>query len=155
MNEMDCGEVREILPDFAAKRIETQGTVSVEAHLSSCEDCRSELGLIQMLQAASPVVPVLLADRVASAVRTSKRSAHRPWSGIAAAAVVLLALGVGMSRDRADVMGGIVFESDLETEQSELWLSEDGVLAGALWIEGLSDETLMKLLAELESEGVV
>jgi hypothetical protein len=52
-------------------------------------------------------------------------------------------------------MGGIVFESDLETEQSELWLSEDGVLAGDLWIEGLSDETLMKLLAELESEGVV
>ena len=154
MNEIDCAKVRDCLPDFASGRIENHRSVTIESHLLSCEDCQSELELIQMLRAASPVVPFLLADQIENAVSSSRRPWKRSWWGLsAAAALVALAVGVGVSRDRPEGIQDVVFDFGVDPEQGELWLSEDSFLAGDLWIEGLSNETLMKLLEELEGEG--
>ena len=100
------------------------------------------------------MVPFLLADQIENAVSSSRRPWNRSWWGLsAAAALVALAVGVGVSRDRPEVIQDVVFDFGVDPEQGELWLSEDSFLAGDLWIEGLSNETLMKLLAELEGEG--
>ena len=153
MNEIDCAKVRDCLPDFASGRIENHRSVTIESHLLSCEDCQSELELIQILRAASPVVPVLLADQIENAVFSSRRPWNRsPW-GLSAAALLVLAVGVGLSRDRPEAIQDVVYDFGVDPEQGELWLTEDSFLAGDLWIEGLSNETLMKLLEELEGEG--
>ena len=73
----------------------------------------------------------------------------------AAAALVALVVGVGVSRDRPEVIQDVVFDFGVDLDQGEMWLSDDSFLAGDLWIEGLSDETLMELLEELEGEGAV
>jgi hypothetical protein len=36
-----------------------------------------------------------------------------------------------------------------EVEEGDLWLSDDGVIAGAATLDGLSDEALAQLLEEL------
>ena len=153
MNEIDCAKVRDCLPDFASGRIENHRSVTIESHLLSCEDCQSELELIQILRAASPVVPVLLADQIENAVFSSRRSWNRSRWGLSAAVLVALAVGVGLPRDRPEVIQDVVYDFGVDPEQGELWLTEDSFLAGDLWIEGLSNETLMKLLEELEGEG--
>ena len=152
MSQTDCGTIREYLPDFAAGRLGDEVRAAVEAHLPSCGECRAELELIQMLRAAPPVIPDMLADEVVSAVRTSQRPSRRPWWGISAAAVAALALGIGVSTDRPETVTGPVPEFASETEEGEVWLSDDGLLAGAPSIDGLSDEALMELLDELAGE---
>ena len=150
MNQTDCGTIRECLPDFAAGRLDVDAANAVTAHLPTCAECRGELELIQMLLAAPPGVPAALVDQVTTAVWTSRRSTRRPWWGISAAAVAALALGIGVSTDRPVVTDGSIPDFASETE---LWLSDDGLLAGKPSLDGLSDEALMTLLEELTSEG--
>ncbi|HCO14477.1 MAG TPA: hypothetical protein DIT46_09840 [Gemmatimonadetes bacterium] len=64
-----------------------------------------------------------------------------------------LVVGVGVSRDRSEVIQDVVFDFGVDADPGELWLSDDSFLAGDLWIENLSNETLMELLVELEGEG--
>ena len=47
MNESRCGEMRELLPLHAAGVL--SDPAEVEAHVSSCDDCRTELQLIHAL----------------------------------------------------------------------------------------------------------
>ena len=63
MNEIDCAKVRDCLPGLALGRIENYQSVTIESHLLSCEDCQSELELIQILRAASPVVQIMIAQQ--------------------------------------------------------------------------------------------
>ena len=153
MSQTECGTIREYLPDFAAGRLGPDQVGAVEAHLPSCAECRAEFELIQMLLDAPPVVPERLADSVVSVVRTSRRSGRRPWWGISAAAVAAIALGIGVSTDRAGNVAGPVPEFASEADEGEAWLSDDGLLAGAPSIDGLSDEALLELLEELSEEG--
>ena len=153
MSQTDCGTIREILPDFAAGRPTGEASAIVEAHLTSCTECRAELELIRMLLAAPQQAPAGLADQVTTAVRRARRPIRRPWWGISAAAVAALALGIGVSTDRPEAIDGPVPEFASETEAGELWLSDDGLLAGEPSLDGLSDEALMELLEELTTEG--
>ena len=153
MSHTDCGMIREYLPDAAADRLGSDTLAVVEGHLASCADCEAELELIQMLRAAPPAVPTELADHVATAVRVSRRPARRPWWGISAAAVAALALGISVSTERREQIDLAVPGFVSETAEGELWLSDDGLLAGEPSLEGLSDEALMELLEELEAEG--
>lgn len=153
MNQTDCGTIRECLPDFGAGRLDVDAANAVTAHLPTCAECRGELELIQMLLAAPPGVPAALVDQVTTAVWTSRRSTRRPWWGISAAAVAALALGIGVSTDRPVATGSSIPDFASETEEGQLWLSDDGLLAGEPSLDGLSDEALMELLEELTSEG--
>lgn len=153
MSHTDCGMIREYLPDAATDRLSSGELDAVQGHLLSCEDCAAELELIQMLRAAPPAVPTELADHVATAVRTSRRPARRPWWGISAAAVAALALGINVSTEPREQIDAAIPGFVSETAEGELWLSDDGLLAGEPSLEGLSDEALMELLEELEAEG--
>lgn len=155
MSHMDCATVREYLPDLAADRIDSGRAVEMHAHLDVCDECSAELTLLMLLLEAPVTVPDDLAERVVGAVRFRRRAVRRPWWGISAAAVAALALGIGVSSQGASGPVAPVLEYATEAEETEVWLSDDGLLAGAPAIDDLSDEALMELLDELASEGAV
>lgn len=147
MNQPECGRVRELIPDFASGRLRDDGVVVVE-HVSGCAECRAELALAQALYASRAEAPPELARRVIVAVR-SRRAGHRPWWGVTAAAVAALALGIGMGSEAPSTVPGDVPEFAYETEEGEEWLADDGLVAGAPALEGLTDEALVQLLDEM------
>jgi anti-sigma factor RsiW len=153
MNEGTCGIARELLPDLASGRLDADTSATVDAHLSACTECRDELALVRALRGSRVPAPSGLAVRISHAVRRDRRRSHRPWWGISAAAVAALALGIGMaSEPTTSAVPELAppFASDDETE-AELWLSEDGLVAGAPALESLSDEALLQLVDELSA----
>lgn len=150
MNQTDCGVVRELLPDYASRRLDGDGVAVVDGHLAHCSECRSEHELANMLFATRASVPADLAERIVAAVRRDRRPASRPWWGISAAAVAALALGVGLSQNVTPATQPLP-EFAAEYEEGDLWSSDDGLVAGAPAIESLSDEALEELLQELDA----
>ena len=154
MNESTCAEVREVLPLLALEALTGSDRTSVEEHVRSCEACAAELALARDLVGSRPVAPRGLADRIIVALESDRVvpiTRPRAWWGLSAAAVAALALGIGVtSGPGAVVVEAPDFASELE--EGDLWLSEDGLMAGAPALDELSDEALEQLLSELEAE---
>ncbi|MEM7415510.1 MAG: zf-HC2 domain-containing protein [Gemmatimonadota bacterium] len=156
MNEPTCpAEISEQISVFESGEIGPEARRELEAHLAMSAECRAELELVQALHRARPVAPSDLADRVVGAVqrhasRPQTRWA-RPWWGLSAAAVAALALGIGVTSNDvgSEVLDAPDFATELEEE--DLWLSGDGLVAGAPALDGLSDAALAQLLEELET----
>ena len=153
MNEARCEMVRERLPDFIGGRLAPADAALVEAHLGGCPECGDEAALLRLLFAARPAAPAELERRIEGSTRRARRGAYHPWWGLAAASVAAVALGIGvMSRDTPAVeeveVPGIV----AEVEETSLWVADDGLVAGAPALEGLSDEALLLLLDEMGTE---
>lgn len=154
MSSMDCATVREKIPDVAASRAMAEDVAAVEVHAANCAECAAELRLAASIFEDRPTAPVDLSRRVLAEMNESRRASLRPWWGISAAAVAALALGIGItSRPAAEDETGLASDVSVETEEGELWLSDDGVLAGAPVLEALSDEALAQLLEELTPPG--
>jgi hypothetical protein len=148
MNDFECGRVRDLIPGFVGSRLTPEDLETVEVHLTDCGDCRAELELAQTILASRPIVPDGLLAKITAAVTGERRSRTRPWWGLSAAAVAALALGIGLSSQseetRPDVPGFAY-----EAEEGDVWLSDDGLVAGAPLFDGLSDEALLTLLDEI------
>jgi hypothetical protein len=142
-----CGAVRESIPDFAAARLPVADRVRVESHLSSCADCRAEADVVRLLYATRPEVPAGLLERVTRDVPS--RRAERAWWGLTAAAVAALALGIGIVSDRTPDPTQAAPAFAREAEEGEIWLSDDGLVAGAPALDDLTDEALLQLLEDL------
>lgn len=154
MIEKSCESAREAMADFVANRLVGADVESVERHVEACADCRAELELAQMLYAARPRVPGGLERRVVAALRGERAAWQRPWWGLSAAAIVAVALGIGIvsepTRPGADAeVPGYAYE----VEEGSIWSSDDGLVAGAPSLEALSDEALQLLLDELTVGG--
>jgi anti-sigma factor RsiW len=152
MSDFACGAIRELIPDFVASRLGAEDLEAVDVHVTECGDCRAELELAQMILASRPRVPASLLDRVRQAVAADRRAGSRPWWGISAAAVAALALGIGMSSERSAApvdVPGFAYEVD----EGDVWVSDDGLVAGGPMFDGLSDEALVQLLDELSLAG--
>lgn len=148
MNEFACGTVRELIPDFVGSRLGPEELEMVDMHVTECGACRAELELTQAILASRPRVPEGLAERVTRVVLADHRTVSRPWWGLTAAAVAALALGIGMSSEQSQASLEVPgFAQGAETE--DVWLSEDGLVAGAPMFEDLSDDALLALLDEL------
>lgn len=145
----DCATIREMIPDVAAGRMAGEAAGVVETHVVGCGDCRRELDLARSLYETRPRVSVDMSGRVLTALRRRRRMDQRPVWGLAAAAVAALALGIGISSGPAATDSPSSDELPTDVAEEELWLSDDGVLAGAPMIETLSDEALAELLEEL------
>lgn len=148
MSQIECGTVREWLPGHAAHELDVEASAQVEAHVAACDECRAELELVMLLRGSRVTVPSGLAAQITRRVRSERRVIHRPWWGISAAAVAALALGIGFNGS-APGSSAAVADFAYETEEGDLWLSDDGLLAGAPAIDALSDEALVELLDEL------
>jgi hypothetical protein len=167
---------------MASGALEAGPLQEVEAHLADCQDCREELGLLRAIWNARPEPPAELEARIRARVReefgseTAPASIHAPkrkggrgglviplfgrryplpTSALPAAAVIILALGVaviwqpGPPEVSQDPVQVVLAEEPLP--ESFLW--DDGMVAGAPVFDGLSDEDLEILLAELEEGG--
>lgn len=147
-NEM-CGRMRELIPDFVAGRLSADDADAVDGHVAICGECRAEVELARLVHASRPRVPEGLLERVLESVAARREQPSRAWWGISAAAVAALALGIGMSSH-----GGTAAPVDVpgyayETEEGEVWVSDDGLLAGAPSFDDLTDDALLQLLDEL------
>ena len=152
MNTLDdgvCGTVRELIPAFVAGRLAAPETALVKDHVPACLDCAAELDLVRLLYASRVEAPPTLLERVTRSV-ASRRPA-RTWWGVSAAAIAALALGIGSVSDRASDPTLDVPAFAREAEEGEIWLSDDGLVAGAPAFDDLSDEALLQLLDELTS----
>ncbi len=151
MSDRTCGALREQVPDLAAGRLAAEEASSLSRHVALCEACREELALARLLLDGRAEAPAGLERRVLEAVRRDRPGVGRPWWALSAAAVAALALGIGIVSEPAGEVEvpGYAYE----VEEGTFWSSEDGLIAGAPTFEGLSDEALAQLLAELTAGG--
>lgn len=149
MNGERCGAVREVLPDFVRSRLGAENDASVERHLADCQECSAERDLVQMIFVSRAQAPRTLARRIVSAVGSDPRPLGHPWWGISAAAVAALAIGIGIESEMDASASVDVPGFAYEAGEGDLWLSDDGFLAGAPTLDGLSEEALLQLLDEL------
>lgn len=151
MNEAQCESVRERIPDFVSDRLAPADAAPVRAHLHECAECREEAALVGLLFASRPASRDGLASRIEESLPLPRRSAARPWWGVAAAAVAAIALGIGVISD------GTPTEEEVPAyvagaEEIVLWPADDGLVAGAPALDGLSDEALITLLEEMGAD---
>jgi predicted anti-sigma-YlaC factor YlaD len=154
MTEMRCEEIREVIPDYVTGPPEGDRPRAFEEHMAACADCAGEFALARLLFSGRGAAPADLRDRVVTAIRRRPSRSARPWWGLSAAAVAALVVGLGVASDRGPlgVGSGLALGLGSEFEEGELWLSDDGLLAGAPEFGALSDEALVELLEELTSE---
>jgi anti-sigma factor RsiW len=165
MKEWNCDEVLERLPELARGQGELQGP-EVFAHLESCTNCREEWEMVSLLmEAGAAPVPSTLEARLKAAVRADvERAADRrpvrrarsvPTWRLAAAAGIVLAIATPILVDRmADGPVGTLNETEVTAALGDRlpspWLDdEEGLVAGAPVLDGLSDEALEQLLEEM------
>lgn len=151
MNEPQCESVRDRIPDFVGDRLAPSDAAAVRAHLDECAECREEAALVGLLFASRPRSPDGLASRIEESLPLARRSAARPWWGVAAAAVAALALGIGVISDgtpAAEEVPAYVAGA----EEVVLWPAGDGLVAGAPALDDLSDEALITLLEEMGAD---
>jgi len=151
MNE-HCETVRESLPEFAAGLLEAERAAAIEGHLGSCADCSEEVRVLTLLRQARPEPPPLLAAGIVQALAARPVRTSRPWWGLAAAAVAAVALGIGVLPTTSDRAGEVPSYVAAHGDD-ELWLGDDGTIAGAPALEGLSTEELQTLLDEISNGG--
>jgi hypothetical protein len=152
MSEQTCGDVRELIPDFVGSRLADVDRTLVERHVAGCDDCRAELELATVVFANRPAAPEGLLERLLLAVETTRRQPTRTWWSVSAAAVAALALGIGLSSHPAQPVPVDVPSYAYEVEEGEIWVSDDGLVAGAPSFDELSDDALLELLDELSVE---
>lgn len=148
---LDCGRVREQIPDYVAGALDAEQRAMVESHARACAACRAELELAQVLFDSRPAVPAALIGRLERAVAADRPAPTRTWWGLSAAAIAALALGIGISSSGAPEAATDVPGYAYEADEGEIWLSDDGLLAGAPALGELSDEALLELLDELST----
>lgn len=183
-----CDRIRDLLPAWASEALPGEERSMVESHLASCRACRGEAEVVSRLLEARPRAPQGLEERIQSRLReemvqdTGQDSPFGPrergeegappaglsgprrfgswipsWA-LPAAAVVVLALGIGVLMDGMDgTPDGLGPEPRLEpvrvaaeSPAPEEWLWDDGLVAGAPVLEDLTEDELMALIEELE-----
>jgi anti-sigma factor RsiW len=151
MNQDMCGATRESIPDYVGGRLQDFDAGAVERHVAGCRECEAELALARSIFASRAAVPDALLDRLLVSLARERQPA-RTWWGISAAAVAALALGIGIASDPSAVAPVDVPGFAYEVQEGDIWVSDDGLLAGAPMFDGLSDDALMQLLNELSVE---
>jgi len=151
MSDIGCERAREGIPEYAFGGLHPEERAALAAHLEACEDCRAEAELVALLSASRPEVPPALAGRIQSALEARTRPVMRPWWGLAAAAVAAVALGIGVSsRQPTDSIDVPAYAAGVE--EGGMWLSDDGLIAGAPALDDLSADALEQLLAEMSGD---
>ncbi|CAN5659605.1 hypothetical protein BH23GEM11_BH23GEM11_12800 [soil metagenome] len=173
-----CGEVREHLPLLVAGAYNADAAdfpaTALEAHLADCADCARELAFLEVLGGARPFPPADFAARVVARALSSRADdgqvvkgekgevlpfrTPRPvprwdrwWANPAAAAAVLvLAVGMGLvARGGVPGTDGGAVLAAFDAQATEMW-AEDWLVAGAPYLDGISDETLALLVAGID-----
>ncbi len=106
MHEITHDEVRDALPDLLHDRLDAGLRQTVEKHLISCAECRAELAVLRMVQAAPSFEPTMDAAKITALIppyggviqrKPAVRGAYWQVSAVLAT-VVLVAGSVVLSR---------------------------------------------------------
>jgi hypothetical protein len=154
--KMECTEALErisLRPWLVDKGVPVDEGLAVDgalrSHLASCSRCAGEAAFMVRVARARPEPPAGLVPAILGAVgRVSPMAGW--WSGtMAAAAVLVLALGVGLVSqqvDSAEAWGAVEdFVMDAPVED---WGEDEWYVAGAPVLEALPDQMLLALLQE-------
>lgn len=166
MKLQSCEDVRDLLPEYASGALDGEGAGRVEEHLKACDGCSEELRLVRMVLDEKPEAPPGLRDAIMARISEESmaqaeggaqvlplRPTRRRWApawGLSAAALVVVSLGIGVVWSQFGGNGEVPLEVSLQEPLPEAWLWDDGIVAGGLNVDGLSDEELEALLEELE-----
>ena len=155
---MTCEELADRLPDWAAGRLGDAEHALVAAHVAVCDDCSAQGSVLGALFAARPEAPAGLAERIARAARAqahavpevrTNRFWRRPAWVLSAAAVLVLAVGTTVLLRAPQMIEVVSVLGEVPLEESQVWIADDGAVAGAPVLDDLSDEALATLLEEL------
>lgn len=163
MRNDECASVLPLLPEWIRGEAGDDEGRRVEAHVAGCADCAAEAELLRALRASRPEPPAELAARIKGGLRAAEaRPGASPgwipweWSALvprlaAVAAVLVLAASVLLlpGEDGGDGAGDLGIELALD-QVPEVWLSEDGMVAGAPLLSDLTEEEMESLLEEME-----
>jgi predicted anti-sigma-YlaC factor YlaD len=144
---MDCGVIREAIPEVVSGIASAEVLAAVEHHASACPECADEWALVRVLHASRPEPRAELASRVLRGLSFDRQAVQRPWWALTAAAVAALALGIGVSSGRGIDVVAPAFAMELD----EAWASE-GLVAGGPVFDDLSDAALERLLDDLSDD---
>ena len=146
MNAIDCGAVREAIPDLVHGHLDEAIARDVRGHTASCEACASELALVRMLFETRAQPRLDMEEWVSRGVAFQRQAVQRPWWALTAAAVAALALGIGMGSGEAPVAAP-AFAT--EVEEGWPWVLEGELGMEAPVLDDLSNDALETLLADL------
>jgi hypothetical protein len=172
---LDCASVRDLVPLLDHSHDTAEEIEAVRDHLTSCLECMDELRMVRGVRATAWSPPPGFASEVmfrlgAGAAEGSRDSARTPSDGVlkaitggrlqrrrprftwglSAAATVVLALGIGSlwsetnTPDTAGLVALLLASSDADP-------AEEWIVAGAPYLDALSDEMLRTLLQDIES----
>ena len=155
---MTCQELADRLPDWASGRLDDAESALVAAHVAGCDDCSAQASVLGALFATRPEAPSGLAERIVHAARVqahalpgavTKRAWRRPAWALSAAALLVLAVGTTILLRAPQMIEVASVLGEVPLEESQVWIADDGAVAGAPVLDDLSDEALATLLEEL------
>jgi anti-sigma factor RsiW len=78
MTECSNGDMRDLLPDYVAGTLAGAQQAAVDAHVTSCADCRDETALLRVVRSARPRPVAIDVARIVAALprRTSAPTLH-------------------------------------------------------------------------------
>ena len=162
---MDRDEIRDALADWVGGRLEGERADAVERAVAEDEDLRREADLLRAIARGRESAPARLeADIIAAVARDRAERSVGPaasarsirwrvpaWA-MGAAALLAAALGTFTLMERT---GSVVGVEDPDALSMVLeggytpWVADDGTVAGAPILDGLSEEELESLLEEM------
>lgn len=148
MNEMNCEYVRDVYPEVLSGKLDVIHAQQVRAHVFSCDDCRAEAAVLEVLHGQRLGAPEGLDGRVLTALARPQTQRMRvPRHALALAASVAIAL----------VGGSVLLQTPPRAAAPVAANSygfvgvEDAMLSGKASLNDLSEAELELLLQEMES----
>lgn len=147
MKTLNCEHIRDVYPDVLSGTADSELAAAVRAHVASCDECRGEVALLEMIHAAPLHVPAGLHARVMEAMLEPKRSWRFSRHELAMVATLAVAL----------IGGSVLLETQSQPRPTERqpgfgFVSvEDAMMSGKASLDDLSVEELETLLQEIES----
>lgn len=156
--KMECAEALErsslhFLPMADRARDPSEGAGYLDRalahHLASCAECASDVAFMARLARARPDPPPDLLLAIVG--RSQQTPLPTGWSSgaVAAAAVLLLSLGMGLISHHSAPPHPLGSLDALVTDMgTEVWEDDEWYVAGAPVLEALPDQMLLALLEE-------
>lgn len=155
MTNMNCEWIRDIYPDVLNGKVDSAIAQGVREHIASCDECRADAALIDVIHSYRAPLPADLHERVLRAVAQPRSRFRLPAARIAMAATVAAAfIGGSLLLERIPTSSepvGAATPSVTDHQGLGSVGVEDAMLSGKTSLDDLTVEQLEKLVGETRS----